>query len=169
MNASFNVWHLAGAYGAFGSITRRREEVVVEGSLAEDPADGDWREYGFHGQVDLMPNPVDLAAFRAATGAAFREQYHVSPDAPLVVSLGRLAPEKNLDVMLRAFDRARELQDRLMPLHDAMFCEPSPAPAKYAASLLGFCTPEVRLPLVELSDAGRARVREAMQGIGLKV
>jgi 4-hydroxy-tetrahydrodipicolinate synthase len=68
-----------------------------------------------------------------------------------------------------AFDRARELQDRLMPLHDALFCEPSPAPVKYAVSLLGFCTPEVRLPLVELTEAGQARVREAMQGAGLKV
>ena len=67
------------------------------------------------------------------------------------------------------FDRARELQDRLMPLHDAMFCEPSPAPVKYGASLLGLCTPEVRLPLVELTEPGQARVREAMQGAGLKV
>ena len=74
------------------------------------------------------------------------------------------------DACLRgAYDRARELQDRLMPLHDAMFCEPSPAPVKYAASLLGYCTPEVRLPLVELSDACRVRVREAMQGVGFKV
>jgi 4-hydroxy-tetrahydrodipicolinate synthase len=74
------------------------------------------------------------------------------------------------DACLRgAYDRARELQDKLMPLHDAMFCEPSPAPAKYAVSLLGYCTPEVRLPMVELTDAGRARVREAMQGCGLKV
>jgi 4-hydroxy-tetrahydrodipicolinate synthase len=74
------------------------------------------------------------------------------------------------DACLRgAFDRARELQDRLMPLHDAMFCEPSPAPVKYAVSLLGLCTPEVRLPLVELTDAGRSRVREAMQHAGLKV
>ena len=74
------------------------------------------------------------------------------------------------DACLRgAYDRARELQDKLMPLHDAMFCEPSPAPAKYAVSLLGYCTPEVRLPLVELTDAGRSRVREAMQGCGLKV
>src|SRR5471032_774600 len=74
------------------------------------------------------------------------------------------------DACLRgAFDRARELQDKLMPLHDAMFCEPSPAPAKYAVSLLGYCTPEVRLPLVELTDAGRAQVRAAMQGCGLKV
>src|SRR3984885_13060906 len=67
------------------------------------------------------------------------------------------------DACLRgAFDRARELQDKLMPLHDAMFCEPSPAPVKYALSLLGFCTPEVRLPLVELTEAGRAKVKEAM-------
>ncbi len=74
------------------------------------------------------------------------------------------------DACLRgAYDRARELQDKLMPLHDAMFCEPSPAPVKYAVSLLGHCTPEARLPMVELTEAGRARVREAMQGCGLKV
>jgi len=71
--------------------------------------------------------------------------------------------------MRGAYDRARELQDRLMPLHDAMFCEPSPAPVKYAVSLLERCTPEVRLPLVELTDGGRAKVREAMQGVGFKV
>ena len=68
-----------------------------------------------------------------------------------------------------AFDRARELHDRLMPLHDAMFCEPSPAPVKYGASLLGLCSSELRLPLVELSEAGRPKVRAAMQGVGLKV
>jgi 4-hydroxy-tetrahydrodipicolinate synthase len=72
------------------------------------------------------------------------------------------------DACLRGnFDRARELQDRLMPLHDAMFCEPSPAPAKFGASLLGHCTPDVRLPLVELTEDGRHRVKAAMQGVGL--
>jgi 4-hydroxy-tetrahydrodipicolinate synthase len=55
-----------------------------------------------------------------------------------------------------------------MPLHDAMFCEPSPAPAKYGASLQGFCTPDVRLPLVEATEAARAQVRAAMQGAGIK-
>ncbi len=68
-----------------------------------------------------------------------------------------------------AFDAAREIQDKLMPLHDAMFCEPSPAPVKYGVSLLGHCTPEVRLPLVEATDAARTRVREAMAHAGLKV
>jgi 4-hydroxy-tetrahydrodipicolinate synthase len=67
------------------------------------------------------------------------------------------------------FAKAREYQDRLMPLHDAMFCEPSPAPAKFGASLLGLCTPDVRLPLVEASDAAREQVKKAMQGAGLKV
>src|SRR6202012_3308200 len=66
-----------------------------------------------------------------------------------------------------AFDRARELHDRLMPLHDAMFCEPSPAPAKFGASLLGHCTPQVRLPLVDLTEAGRAQVKAAMKGCGI--
>jgi hypothetical protein len=49
MNASFNVWHLVNAYGAFGSITRRRSEVVVEGTSDAAGADG-WREYEFRGK-----------------------------------------------------------------------------------------------------------------------
>jgi 4-hydroxy-tetrahydrodipicolinate synthase len=68
-----------------------------------------------------------------------------------------------------AFDAARAIQDRRMPLHDALFCEPSPAPVKYAASLLGLSSDEVRLPLAEASEGARARVKEAMQFAGLKV
>ncbi|WP_029007303.1 4-hydroxy-tetrahydrodipicolinate synthase [Azospirillum halopraeferens] len=59
------------------------------------------------------------------------------------------------------------LRDRLMPLHHAMFVETSPGPVKYAASLLGKCTDEVRLPLVPVSDATRQTVREAMVTVGL--
>jgi hypothetical protein len=48
MNRSFNPWHLVNTYGAFGSVTRTRYEVIVEGSAADDPADdADWREYDF--------------------------------------------------------------------------------------------------------------------------
>lgn len=52
MNASFNRWHLGNAYGAFGSITRVRHEIVIEGTLASGPdhAEGTWREYQFHGK-----------------------------------------------------------------------------------------------------------------------
>ena len=53
--------------------------------------------------------------------------------------------------------RAMALQDRLMPLHAALFCETNPAPVKYAASLLGKSTPDCRLPIAPLSDASRRR------------
>ncbi len=66
-----------------------------------------------------------------------------------------------------AWDTANEINDRLMPLHEAMFCEPSPGPAKYAASLLGLCGPEVRLPVLELSESAKARVAAAMAHAGL--
>jgi len=62
---------------------------------------------------------------------------------------------------------ARRINERLMPLHDAMFCEPSPAPAKYGASLLGFCEDTVRLPMVPCTDAAKAQVRQAMAHAGL--
>lgn len=62
---------------------------------------------------------------------------------------------------------AQRINERLMPLHDAMFCEPSPAPAKYGASLLGFCEDTVRLPMVPCTDAAKARIRQAMAHAGL--
>lgn len=65
------------------------------------------------------------------------------------------------------FAGALELQDRLMSVHDAMFCEASPAPVKFAASLLGMSSEEVRLPLVAASEGARARIREAMESAGL--
>jgi 4-hydroxy-tetrahydrodipicolinate synthase len=62
---------------------------------------------------------------------------------------------------------ALALQARLMPLHDALFCEPSPAPVKYAVSQLGLCTDEVRLPLLQASESARAKVRVAMEAAGV--
>jgi 4-hydroxy-tetrahydrodipicolinate synthase len=61
----------------------------------------------------------------------------------------------------------RSINERLMPLHDALFAETSPAPVKYAASLLGRCQPEVRLPLWETTPATQEKVRDAMRGAGL--
>ncbi len=62
---------------------------------------------------------------------------------------------------------ALKLQDRLMPLHEALFVETSPAPVKYAASLLGKCTPDVRLPLAGIMESTKERVTSAMQSAGL--
>lgn len=58
-------------------------------------------------------------------------------------------------------------RDALAPLHSALFAETSPAPVKYAASQLGLCTDEVRLPLVKASEQGRALVDHAMDFAGL--
>jgi 4-hydroxy-tetrahydrodipicolinate synthase len=65
------------------------------------------------------------------------------------------------------FSSALAIQDKLMPLHDAMFVESSPAPAKYAASLLGLCNEDVRLPIVRASENARAIIRQAMSTAGL--
>ncbi|MEQ8194206.1 MAG: 4-hydroxy-tetrahydrodipicolinate synthase [Rhodospirillales bacterium] len=60
-----------------------------------------------------------------------------------------------------------KLQDRLMPLHQALFCETSPGPVKYAASLLGKCSADVRLPLCEIADQSKQRVKDALISVGL--
>jgi 4-hydroxy-tetrahydrodipicolinate synthase len=64
-------------------------------------------------------------------------------------------------------DRAMDIQDRLVPLHDALFAETSPGPVKYAASLLGHGSAFCRLPLAPVMESTRERVRGAMQHAGL--
>ena len=63
--------------------------------------------------------------------------------------------------------RAQSINERLMPLHDAMFCEASPGPVKYAAKLLGLCSAETRLPLCEIAPASKACVESALSRAGL--
>ncbi|HEX3347251.1 MAG TPA: 4-hydroxy-tetrahydrodipicolinate synthase [Acetobacteraceae bacterium] len=62
---------------------------------------------------------------------------------------------------------AMSIQNRLVPLHDALFVETSPGPVKYAASLLGHTSERCRLPLAPVADAAKARVRGAMTDVGL--
>lgn len=65
------------------------------------------------------------------------------------------------------YRKALAYQDRLMPLHEAIFIEPGLAGAKYGLSLLGRCTEEVRLPLVGLTDGTKAKIRAAMEHAGI--
>ncbi len=67
----------------------------------------------------------------------------------------------------RDIDSFAALRDRLAPLHEALFCESSPGPVKYAASLMDKCLQDTRLPLVPIADASRLVVREAMVSAGL--
>ena len=62
---------------------------------------------------------------------------------------------------------AMAIQDRLVPLHDALFSETSPGPVKYAASLLGRGTDHCRLPLAPTFQPTKDRVRSAMVAAGL--
>jgi 4-hydroxy-tetrahydrodipicolinate synthase len=79
----------------------------------------------------------------------------------------KLCAEFQTLCMQGAYERALQLHDRLMPVHDAMFCEPSPGPVKYAASLLGLSTDEVRLPMMPATDAAREKVKAALDGAGI--
>jgi hypothetical protein len=65
MNASFNRWMLVNAYGAFGTVTKRRIEIVVEGTLDEFPDDAsEWREYAFKGKPgDVRRIPRQFAPY----------------------------------------------------------------------------------------------------------
>ena len=62
---------------------------------------------------------------------------------------------------------AKDINKRLMPLHDALFCETSPGPLKYAASLLGICSSEARLPIVEIEETSKKNVKDALRKTGL--
>jgi len=62
---------------------------------------------------------------------------------------------------------AQTIHQKLLPLHDAMFCEASPGPVKYAASLLGICAAETRLPLCEIADSSKAQVKAGLVSAGL--
>jgi 4-hydroxy-tetrahydrodipicolinate synthase len=82
-----------------------------------------------------------------------------------------VAPRLMHDLCIAAVEgdarRAAAIHLKLLPLHKQLFCEPSPAPVKWALSQLGRCTAQVRLPLVPLTEGGQALVRHALRDSGL--
>ena len=79
----------------------------------------------------------------------------------------RLLAEMQEACAANDFQRALAIQDRLMPLHHAIFAEPGLAGAKHALSLLGRCEAEVRLPILPPTDAVKDRIAAAMRHAGL--
>jgi len=63
--------------------------------------------------------------------------------------------------------KAKEINDKLMPLHKSLFIESSPSPVKYAASLLNLSTDEVRLPLVKITEESKITVKSAVANANL--
>ncbi|MDF1669510.1 MAG: 4-hydroxy-tetrahydrodipicolinate synthase [Roseovarius sp.] len=79
----------------------------------------------------------------------------------------RLCAEFQEATLAGDFAKGLEYQDKLMPLHQAIFTEPGLVGAKYAMSRLGLCSDEVRCPLTELSDETKELVDDAMRHAGL--
>ncbi|MFN5999506.1 MAG: 4-hydroxy-tetrahydrodipicolinate synthase [Paracoccaceae bacterium] len=79
----------------------------------------------------------------------------------------RLCAEFQEATLRGDYSKALEYQDKLMPLHEAIFIEPGLVGAKYALSVLGLCSEEVRLPLVGLTDGTKAKIKAAMKHAGL--
>ncbi|WP_271078184.1 4-hydroxy-tetrahydrodipicolinate synthase [Aurantiacibacter sp. MUD61] len=138
--------------------------------------------------------PEKIVAIKDASGDLSRVVTHrmgagpdfcqLSGDDPLVLAgyaLGQVgcisvtanvAPKLCADFHAAAasgdFETARAINEKLYPLHAAMFAEPSPAPAKYALSkLFDWFDPEVRMPIVPCSDAAKAQIDEAMELAGI--
>jgi 4-hydroxy-tetrahydrodipicolinate synthase len=132
------------------------------------------------GVKDATANLARVSQQRAACGADFVQ---ISGEDPTAVSfnaqggVGCISVTSNVAPRLCAelqnacakgdYAKARDVHDRLMPLHEALFCEASPGPVKYAASLLGLCDEFCRLPLSPLSETSKAKVRAAMTQVGL--
>jgi 4-hydroxy-tetrahydrodipicolinate synthase len=79
----------------------------------------------------------------------------------------RLMHEMCMAAIEGRVQRAREIHLQLLPLHKQLFCEPSPAPTKWAMSRLGKCRPDVRLPITALTEAGQTLVDRAMRDAGV--
>jgi len=79
----------------------------------------------------------------------------------------RLCAEFQAATLAGDYAKALSYQDRLMPLHEAIFLEPGLAGAKYGLSLLGLCSEDVRLPLVTLAEGTKDRIKAAMHHAGV--
>jgi 4-hydroxy-tetrahydrodipicolinate synthase len=91
--------------------------------------------------------------------------------AGVISTASNVAPADVVELVraFRAGDlaRARDVYYRLLPLLDALFCETNPIPVKAALAMRGLIQEELRLPLVRISDANRARLQIALKEFGL--
>lgn len=109
--------------------------------------------------IQLSGEDMTAIAFNAAGGVGCISV--VSNVAP------KLCAQMQDATLAGDYKRALEIQDRLVPLHDAIFKEPGVAGAKYGLSLLGKVKDEVRLPLLPVTEATRAVIRSAMIHAGV--
>jgi 4-hydroxy-tetrahydrodipicolinate synthase len=139
----FELEHIAGVKDATANVVRVSQQRAAMGEgfnqlSGEDATALGFMAHGGHGCISVTANVAPRLC------AAFQ------------------------DACLKGdYRTALNLQDKLMPLHTALFLETNPAPAKYALSVLGKCADTVRLPMVRLAEKTKAAVREAMVHAGL--
>jgi 4-hydroxy-tetrahydrodipicolinate synthase len=132
------------------------------------------------GVKDATASPVRISLQRLALGESFNQLSGEDATALAFMAHGghgcisvtsnvapKLCAEFQNACLAGEFRKALELHDRLMPLHEALFVETSPGPVKYAASRLGLCKPETRLPLAPVAEQTKAAVDRALQKAGL--
>ncbi len=135
--------HIVGVKDATGDLSRIKQQAEACGAdfcqlSGEDGMIYDYLEEGGHGCISVTSN--------------------IAPRLCADLHNAWMAGDKAL---------AKEIQDRLMPVHEALFVESSPQPVKYAANRLGLCAEELRLPLVRASAQAREAVDAAMEKAGL--
>ncbi len=117
------------------------------------------RRYCAEGFIQLSGEDMTAVGFNAMGGRGCISV--VSNVAPA------LCAEMQNATLEEDFVTARQIQNRLAPLIDALFSDTSPAPTKHALALMGLCTEEIRLPIVEASDMAKLKVRAALEELGL--
>jgi 4-hydroxy-tetrahydrodipicolinate synthase len=139
----FELEHIAGVKDATANVVRVSQQRAAMGDgfnqlSGEDATALGFMAHGGHGCISVTSN--------------------VAP---------RLCAEFQDACLKGEYAAALKLQDKLMPLHTALFIETNPAPVKYALSVLGKCSDMVRLPMVPVAEKTKAAVREAMVHAGL--
>jgi 4-hydroxy-tetrahydrodipicolinate synthase len=132
------------------------------------------------GVKDATASPVRVSQQRLAMGEGFNQLSGEDATALAFMAHGghgcisvtsnvapRLCAQFQNACLAGEFRRALELHDKLMPLHEALFVETNPGPVKYAASRLGLCKADTRLPLAPVSEQTKAIVDAALEKTGL--
>ena len=143
MKRLFDLKNIVGVKDATGNLARVSQQRQAMGA----------------GFIQLSGEDMTAVAFNSAGGVGCISV--VANVAP------KLCAQMQDATLAGDYKRALEIQDRLVPLHDAIFKEPGVAGAKYGLSLLGKVKDEVRLPLLPVTEGTRAVIRSAMVHAGV--
>ena len=143
MKSLFKIENIVGVKDATSNIPRVYESKTVIGEnfnqlTGDDATTLAFMTYGGHGSISVTSN--------------------IAP---------KLCSQFMQLCLSKDFAEASKINDKLMPLHHALFVESSPGPVKYAASKLGLCSEEIRLPLTLISDETKALVDKALKHASL--